>query len=237
MTRLLPDRGDGLDKIAPRSPAGAAYGILGLCAEELRSCGLEYSAAAVTYLDSRTGDYRALASSGYNSHVLDFLLDGFVSGRYFSVVREASGLPVFWQDIPRFEQSEMVLDVLRPSGYEEGASVALGCSGLGMTGVLHMSFISSSIVDYVRKPVVAASTACASVVEDQAALARVHLSPREVQVLQLVVKGAENLEIAEELFITRRTVATHLENIFVKTETNSRVQAAAQAVGWGLIEP
>lgn len=54
---------------------------------------------------------------------------------------------------------------------------------------------TSSIGDGGREPVAAASTACASAVENQAALARVNSSPREVQVLQLVVKGAESLEI------------------------------------------
>jgi len=51
---------------APRSPAAGAYGILGLCAEELRARGLAYSAAAVTYRDPSSGRHRALASSGYD---------------------------------------------------------------------------------------------------------------------------------------------------------------------------
>ncbi len=221
---------------APRSPAAGAYGILGLCAEELRARGLAYSAAAVTYRDPSTGRHRALASSGYDARVLEVLLDDFVTDRDFSIVREASGVPVFWQDVPRFEQTEMVTDVLRPSGYAEGASVALGFSGREVTGLLHMSFADSGVVDRVREVVAASSAACSRVVGDQVALDRVHLSPREIQVLQLVAKGAGNVEIAEELFVSRRTVATHLENIFVKTGTNSRVQAAVRAAKWGLIE-
>ena len=105
-----------------------------------------------------------------------------------------------------------------------------------MTGLLHMSFADSGVVDRVREVVAASSAACSRVVGDQVALDRVHLSPREIQVLQLVARGAGNVEIAEELFVSRRTVATHLENIFVKTGTNSRVQAAVRAAKWGLIE-
>ncbi|GAB6920136.1 hypothetical protein JCM9803A_05860 [Rhodococcus erythropolis] len=222
---------------APRSPAAGAYGILGLCAEELRARGLAYSAAAVTYRDPSTGRHRALASSGYDARVLEFLLEDFVADRnLFGIIREASGVPVFWQDVPRFEQVEMVTDVLRPSGYAEGASVALGFSGREVTGLLHMSFADSGVVDRVREVVAASSAACSRVVGDQVALDRVHLSPREIQVLQLVARGAGNVEIAEELFVSRRTVATHLENIFVKTGTNSRVQAAVRAAKWGLIE-
>ncbi|AKD98731.1 response regulator transcription factor [Rhodococcus qingshengii] len=237
MTSVLPDRGAGPDMFAPRSPAAGAYGILGLCAEELRARGLAYSAAAVTYRDPSSGRHRALASSGYDARVLEFLLDDFVADRnLFGIIREASGVPVFWQDVPRFEQVEMVTDVLRPSGYAEGASVALGFSGREVTGLLHMSFADSGVVDRVREVVAASSAACSRVVGDQVALDRVHLSPREIQVLQLVARGAGNVEIAEELFVSRRTVATHLENIFVKTGTNSRVQAAVRAAKWGLIE-
>ncbi|MGC0362875.1 DNA-binding CsgD family transcriptional regulator [Rhodococcus sp. 27YEA15] len=236
MTVAPSDRGDEPERFASRSPAVAAYGILGMCAQRLRERGFEYSAAAVTYRDPGSGRHRALASAGYSSRVLDYLLDDFVSDRYFAVVREASGVPVFWQDVPRFAQAEMVTDVLRPSGYEEGTSVALGHSGRAVAGVLHMSFADPEVASHVRDLVRTSGAACDRVVGDQLALERVHLSPRELQVLQLVARGAGNAEIAETLFVSRRTVATHLENIFVKTGTNSRVHAAVRAVEWGLIE-
>ncbi len=72
----------------------------------------------------------------------------------------------------------MVTDVLRPSGYAEGASVALGgFSGREVTGLLHMSFADSGVVDRVREVVAASSAACSRVVGgDQVALDRVHLS-------------------------------------------------------------
>jgi DNA-binding CsgD family transcriptional regulator len=55
------------------------------------------------------------------------------------------------------------------------------------------------------------------------------LSPREVEVLRLVAAGRSNPEIAAELFLSEKTVARHLSNIFVKLDVGSRTAAAAFA--------
>ena len=49
------------------------------------------------------------------------------------------------------------------------------------------------------------------------------LSERERQVLNLIAKEYSNKQIADELFISERTVETHRKNIFRKTNTNSLV--------------
>lgn len=55
------------------------------------------------------------------------------------------------------------------------------------------------------------------------------LSPREVEVLGLVAAGLSNAQIAAELFLSERTVARHLSNIFGKLDVTSRTAAAAFA--------
>ncbi|MDF2967171.1 MAG: LuxR family transcriptional regulator [Nocardioidaceae bacterium] len=60
------------------------------------------------------------------------------------------------------------------------------------------------------------------------------LSPRECQVLALVADGHSNRQIGEALFISDRTVARHLTNIFHKIGTTSRTQAARYAIDRGL---
>lgn len=55
------------------------------------------------------------------------------------------------------------------------------------------------------------------------------LSKREVEILQLVAIGKTNRTIAEELFISEKTVARHLTNIYTKIGIESRTQAAAWA--------
>ncbi|RIK35611.1 MAG: hypothetical protein DCC58_20280, partial [Chloroflexi bacterium] len=55
------------------------------------------------------------------------------------------------------------------------------------------------------------------------------LTLREIEVLKLVAAGQTNREIAERLFISEKTVARHLTNLFGKIDTQSRTQAAAWA--------
>jgi DNA-binding NarL/FixJ family response regulator len=61
------------------------------------------------------------------------------------------------------------------------------------------------------------------------------LSPRENEVLTLVAAGRTNRAIAGELFISEKTVARHLSNIFTKLGLSSRAEAAAYAYKHGLV--
>jgi DNA-binding NarL/FixJ family response regulator len=61
------------------------------------------------------------------------------------------------------------------------------------------------------------------------------LTDREKQVLQLVITGATNKEIATSLYISENTVKNHLCNILDKLHLQNRIQAAAYALREGLI--
>lgn len=55
------------------------------------------------------------------------------------------------------------------------------------------------------------------------------LTSREVEVLRLIVAGASNQAIAEQLVISERTVKPHTTHILGKLGVSSRTQAAARA--------
>ena len=61
------------------------------------------------------------------------------------------------------------------------------------------------------------------------------LSERELQVLRLLATGKTNRAIAEELFISEKTVARHVSNIFDKVGASSRTAATAWAFQHKLI--
>lgn len=63
------------------------------------------------------------------------------------------------------------------------------------------------------------------------------LTEREIEVLQLLVKGLNNNEIGELLHISRSTVKNHISNIFSKLHTDSRTEAAALAIRHGIVRP
>ncbi|MEY2831274.1 MAG: hypothetical protein RLZZ574_532 [Cyanobacteriota bacterium] len=52
------------------------------------------------------------------------------------------------------------------------------------------------------------------------------LSPREKEVLNLIATGANNREIAQELYISEKTVKNHITNILSKLNLRDRTQAA-----------
>ena len=52
------------------------------------------------------------------------------------------------------------------------------------------------------------------------------LSPREMEIMELISHSMTNEEIADKLFISSKTVKTHLRNIFLKAEIRNRVEAA-----------
>jgi NarL family two-component system response regulator LiaR len=63
------------------------------------------------------------------------------------------------------------------------------------------------------------------------------LTKRELQVLTWVAQGMTNQEIADELWISKRTVGVHVSNILHKLHLENRTQAALYAVESGLVEP
>jgi DNA-binding NarL/FixJ family response regulator len=64
------------------------------------------------------------------------------------------------------------------------------------------------------------------------------LTEREIEVLKLAAKGMKNQDIARELFLSIRTVQTHLSNIFSKMGVGSRTEAVLDALkrGWLKLE-
>jgi NarL family two-component system response regulator LiaR len=60
------------------------------------------------------------------------------------------------------------------------------------------------------------------------------ISEREMEILRLAAKGMSNKDIAEALFLSRRTVQSHLASIFLKIGVGSRTEAILQALrrGW-----
>lgn len=62
------------------------------------------------------------------------------------------------------------------------------------------------------------------------------LTNRENEILMLIAQGKSNQEIADELFITLKTVKTHVSNILSKLEVDDRTQAAIYAFKHGLVK-
>jgi DNA-binding NarL/FixJ family response regulator len=56
------------------------------------------------------------------------------------------------------------------------------------------------------------------------------LSPRETEVLELLAKGKSYSVIADELFIHKETVKSHIKNIYYKLQVNTKADAIEKAI-------
>jgi predicted ATPase/DNA-binding CsgD family transcriptional regulator len=61
------------------------------------------------------------------------------------------------------------------------------------------------------------------------------LTPRELEIIELLVQGRSNQEIADALFISLRTAQTHVRNILGKLDLKSRTAVASYALQHGLV--
>jgi DNA-binding NarL/FixJ family response regulator len=85
--------------------------------------------------------------------------------------------------------------------------------------------VATRVVGQMRAPAAAASSSGEPV------------SARELEVLELVARGASNREAAARLFISEATVKTHLMHIYAKLGVNDRAAAVAEAFDRGLLIP
>jgi len=75
----------------------------------------------------------------------------------------------------------------------------------------------------------------ASLLEEACSSPDFQLSPREREVLEGIVQGKSNREIARELFISEKTVKNHVTHLLAKLRVQDRTQAAVLALSHGLV--
>lgn len=87
------------------------------------------------------------------------------------------------------------------------------------------SFFSDEVSEEMMRPL------------DPSELKEISLSPREIEVIELIAKEYTNAKIAETLFISERTVETHRKNIFRKTDTKGVIGLLKYCVERRIIKP
>jgi ATP/maltotriose-dependent transcriptional regulator MalT len=66
-------------------------------------------------------------------------------------------------------------------------------------------------------------------------LRELSITPRELEILELIAAGLSNREIAEKLFVSENTVKTHSSRLFDKLSAKRRTQAVQLGKEFGLI--
>ena len=81
-----------------------------------------------------------------------------------------------------------------------------------------------------------AAPAAPAFVRDAARVDALGLTPRELEILELIAQGLSNREIAERLFVSENTVKTHSSRLFVKLGAKRRTQAVQLGKQHALID-
>jgi DNA-binding NarL/FixJ family response regulator len=117
------------------------------------------------------------------------------------------------------------------TGYGAPPGPLRAAAGLGAPGLVLTSSPVATLVEALRAVAGGGrfvDPCVAALIAETAAARRVAgLSPRERQVLELLVDGYQGPEIAERLFLSLETVRTHVRNAVGKLGARTRVQAAA----------
>jgi DNA-binding CsgD family transcriptional regulator len=197
-----------------------------------------YSAALVTTHDPVRGQQVEVASRGYRREVVTYVVDEFLPrDPSFRLVASRPSDILHWNTLPGFRRSPVAAGYLIPAGFRQGSSMVLDDARGRPFGSLHVSLDE----DLVTPATLGALAMARRTVIPLAAADRrrrgTTLSARELEVLHHLCDGLSNTEIAAALWVSRRTVATHIEHILRKLRTTNRVQAAVRAVALGLVEP
>ena len=103
----------------------------------------------------------------------------------------------------------------------------------GAASYLLKDALSNELVSTVRR-VYAGERPISPVIAARLA-SRIGLSPREVDILELIAAGKRNKEIAHVLGITQETVQTHIKRLFVKLHVTDRTSAVTVALSRGIV--
>ncbi|MFY4719839.1 LuxR C-terminal-related transcriptional regulator [Streptomyces sp. LaBMicrA B280] len=234
-------------RAAAREAAGTATGAATVLAA--LSEVMEYDHASLTRWDPVRRRHTTLAGS-YPDAATAYIETLLHRDPVFAVLRGPERDGLWLRDVPPplLASSPGFRDVLRPLGITDGVAQCLFAADGRYVGMLNISTRrprrapdpARAVVTLLTESLAATVAAGAEVRHpaeprpDTRPPDLRRLSPRELQVLAELASGRTNREIAERLYITPRTVGTHVEHILAKLDLPNRAAAAARAAAGGI---
>jgi DNA-binding CsgD family transcriptional regulator len=141
-----------------------------------------------------------------------------------------------WEDVPEFPDSYSGAEVLRPEGFTNGFLMVLHDDAGDIVGMCQGNMAAPEFTDRSRSIVEGARPLFTKYVDRMRARACARLTPREQEILTLLRGGLSNAEISSRLFLSPRTVGTHVERVLRKLGVANRVAAAVHATEFELVD-
>ncbi|MCI2421673.1 response regulator transcription factor [Saccharopolyspora sp. K220] len=187
----------------------------------------------VAYKDAATDAFVRIAERGYGEAAASFLTGDIEFRPEFERQFNRFDYVFDWTEVPDFETSYTARSVLRPAGFNNGIMMLLHDDNGEIIGMCHGNVEHREFPRVGKELIEKMRPVFTSYARDQRRKAHFRLTPREVQILDLIRKGMSNAEIAEFLVLSPRTVSRHVENVLHKLGVPNRVMAAVYATELG----
>jgi len=219
-----------VDSIVSDSVARRCVGLLELVKWKTRT-----ACVAVTAIDPVSHIATMVAHSDVPPVLADFLVSP-------AFMKDSAGLQRqlmdarrlnAWDDVG-FPDTPEADRVFSSTGFRNGVSLPLLDSAGQLFGMVHANTTKARFESASRDVYLGLQAAFADVLSAVTSVRAARLTPREEEVLRLVKDGRTNAQIATQLSVAERTVATHIEHILHKVGAHNRVDAAVWACQVGL---
>lgn len=140
-----------------------------------------------------------------------------------------------WSRVTTFRETAIAKEHLLSAGFTQGVSFAF-FHDQRVVGTFHVNFVHTEQFDDAELVALDRARAALEVEISSLVLAGdIGLTERELQVLRLMSDGSSNVQIGDELQISRHTVKSHVESILHKLRASNRVQAVKRAASLAII--
>jgi len=141
------------------------------------------------------------------------------------------------ETIQKIHQDFPGVSILMVSNYDGSEDIYRSLRA-GARGYVHKNVSDSELMDAIQS-VSSGRRYISPQIADRLAerMDRSTLTPREMEVLQFIVRGKSNKEIADLLKVTEGTIKYHINGILTKLGVSDRTQAATAALLRGIIHP
>ncbi|MGV9797522.1 helix-turn-helix domain-containing protein [Mycobacterium sp. NPDC003449] len=191
----------------------------------------------LAYQTPGANGFSLVNSVGYSEAVAGYLTSDIQAKPEFSRQFADHTRVWDWGDVPEFRESYSGAKVLRPEGFSNGFLMVLHDGTGDVVGMCQANMERPEFSERSRDAVENVRPLFTTYMSRVRARARTCLTRREQEILALLRGGLSNTEISDQLYLSPRTVSTHVERVLRKLGVSNRVAAAVQATELELVDP